>query len=163
MLRRRVAVVITFAALGIGASFAWSTNRASADTWSDWSCAWNVYNYQVTGGTISGRGCSQTLQTQTPNLFRWAVWADTYAPNSYLVYTYVRGSDTCGGYGGTFTTQMATQANSWNTNYGTSGRAEGNYQNCGPFSTHVYRIYSEHYIQRYSWSNFEGTYGFHYR
>lgn len=123
-----------------------------------WHCAWNVQWYPVEGGELHGRGCMITAI----DVLQWNVWADSYVPESYSLYTYVRGSDTCGS---DFVTRMEAYRIQYGVTYGSSGDfgASGVYRDCHEYELgHKYRVESGHFRQWQSpESGWEGTYAEH--
>jgi len=76
-------------------------------------------------------------------------------PQSYEIYTYVSGWDQCVGH--PWVWEMATLHYDYNGTYGTSGIAEGLYQNCS--GGHIYKVYTANQRRYTSASPIEGSSG----
>lgn len=146
-------VIVAAVARVAGVLLGLGVPRPAEAQWSGWSCKWTVSNYSVSGGTLNGRGCANWW---TGPELRWAVWADTYVPTSYQIYTYAEGADRCGS--DPFKIQMREgRTQGTNITYGTSGDSEvGPYQDCR--AGHDYRVCGSHWRKRYSGSSWEGKF-----
>ena len=132
---------------------------AARAQWSQQNCLWDL---QVPwpsgiplsqGGLMNGQGCGMWHD----HLLLWQVWASTLLnQNSYWIWTYVRGEDSCGG--GFYTARMSSSGTAMYASSGSSGPyVQGQYADCGPSSmSHVYRAITQHQRQLYSDSPAEG-------
>lgn len=142
---KRIIAVVGIAILSATAALAVPPTPAAANSWSGWFCQWGFTGHPVTGGTLDGRGCANWW---TGSALNWLVWADTYAPQSYSIYTSAQGFDRCGL--NSYIEQGSTRNTVYNTNYGTSNTsAVLNYQDCQS-TGHTYRVRDYSVRQPYS-------------
>lgn len=152
MARLAIFIMVLFAGLILVATNHDQTPVAEA---SSWECQWTVINAPVTGGYISGRGCRQFPD---PYCCPWQVWADTYlsatVPPTWI-YTRVIGYDICAGASGWSLRMWTEHYDGPSITYGTSGIANGTYQNCS--QGHSYRVEGWH--EKLTGSTWEGYSG----
>ncbi len=137
-------LVIVLATLG----FAY-TARASHSSCSPFSTV--VTNYPVTGGNLSGNVCASWGQTT------WLVTAHTFAPQSYVISTWIGGYETCGT---TWTlTLNGGYKDTYNATVGPGNKPVGPFLNCQPWQTQRYQAAGSFYRKQSSGSAWEGTTG----
>jgi hypothetical protein len=152
MTRVLAAAGVVVVLLVAGWSLQQEQRSAGASSWTNWSCSWNVVNYSVPGGSVSGEGC---LRFWTGAQLLWQVKGETTGPHSYQIWTAGHGYDRCGS--DPWTHQMTATNSDWSTDSGSSGNAQGAYLDCT--SGHDYLVSSCHYSQLYSYLDMEGTCG----
>lgn len=149
-----------FGATWIVFSMVTAQTPAAVASWDPWACRYDAGSWPgggidvMGGGKMNGQGCVSIGRGSDDGYF--LVWGSTLlTQNSYWIWTYVEGQDTCGGMGGTYTSHMSSSGVAYNSTSGSSGNAAmGRYQNC--LSGHIYRVLTQHQREWYSGAPAEG-------
>jgi hypothetical protein len=106
---------------------------------------------------MSGRGCASFWDGSE---LWWMVWADTYPPYSYQIYTSAEGWDRCAT--NPYQYQGVVANTVYNASYGTSNPSSTlNYQDCPPIG-HTYKVRGYHLRMASGGGYWEGSEGFYY-